>query len=94
MVDGDSVASVLEGPSRGDTPFVYVVTSAYRVASSNEDVSEPNDVYQVCYKVPIELLGKYWHPINTGEIRLEELISTAEMVVTQIWKHEWCSKSR
>ncbi|KAF7957465.1 hypothetical protein EAE96_003046 [Botrytis aclada] len=78
LVNEEVIASVLEGPAKGEIPFVYVVdTHSWPPYEPDEDEIEDeqyeDEDYKGYLKVAVELYGEFWYYVSMGDFGMEEL---------------------
>ncbi|KAF7955448.1 uncharacterized protein EAE97_000707 [Botrytis byssoidea] len=59
LVNEEVIASVLEGPAKGEIPFVYVVDTRYWPPKDCEDEYYEDEYYKGYLKVAVELFGEF-----------------------------------
>ncbi|KAF7921206.1 uncharacterized protein EAE98_008632 [Botrytis deweyae] len=88
LVNEEVIASVLEGPAKGEIPFVYVVdTHSWPPYEPDEDEIEDeiengqckDEDYKGYLKVAVELYGEFWYFVSTGHFGMEELAPSDEI---------------
>jgi hypothetical protein len=84
LVDEEVVASVLEGSSKGNTPFVYAVSPMY--GTNEYRANDPEEPFQGHLKVRVEeFLTGFLFNTSDGDVGFEEIgLSTYEGIVTYI----------
>ncbi|TGO13952.1 hypothetical protein BTUL_0060g00070 [Botrytis tulipae] len=78
LVNKEVIASVLEGPAKGNIPFVYAVDTRYWAPNEyhedEDDIEdEENEDYKGYLKVAVELFGEFWYCVSTGNVGMKQL---------------------
>ncbi|TGO31787.1 hypothetical protein BHYA_0409g00010 [Botrytis hyacinthi] len=79
LVDEEVIASVLEGPAKGEIPFVYVVDTRYWSPKDCDDENYEDEYCKGYLKVAVELFGEFWCYVSMGDVGMEQLTPSDRM---------------